>query len=108
MADADSSNWTIQQKKAVLGCPYSISDYRSVNPEYGTIEDFKCLVDRAHRVGLKIMMDVVYNHTSHDSLLVQQHPEWFHRDRDGKPITTVPEWSDVVDFPIRIWNFGII
>lgn len=97
-------------RKGSLGCPYSISDYRSVNPEYGTIEDFKRLVDRAHRAGLRIMIDVVYNHTSHDSLLVQQHSEWFHRDRDGKPVTTVPEWSDVVDFSysdLELWNYLI-
>ena len=43
------------------------------------------------------MIDVVYNHTSHDSVLVNQHPEWFHQDENGKPITTVPDWSDVID-----------
>lgn len=97
-------------RKGSLGCPYSISDYRSINPEYGTMEDFKHLVDRAHRIGLKIMMDVVYNHTSHDSLLVQRHPAWFHRDGDGKLITTVPEWSDVVDLfysDLELWNYLI-
>jgi hypothetical protein len=43
------------------------------------------------------MIDVVYNHTAHDSALVHEHPEYFHQDASGKPVTTVPEWSDVID-----------
>ena len=84
-------------KKGSLGCPYSIQDYRGVNPEYGTREDFGRLIERAHGLGLKVMIDVVYNHTAHDSVLVQEHPEYFHQDKDGRPVTTVPEWSDVID-----------
>ena len=84
-------------KKGSLGCPYSISDYREVNPEYGTKADFKALIEQAHQLGLKVMIDVVYNHTSHDSVLVNQNPEWFHQDENGKPVTTVPDWSDVID-----------
>lgn len=84
-------------KKGSLGCPYSIQDYRGVNPEYGTREDFAHLIEQAHELGLKVMIDVVYNHTAHDSLLVKEHPEYFHLDAKGKPITTVPEWSDVID-----------
>jgi glycosidase len=85
------------ERKGSLGSPYSISDYRAVNPEYGTLEDFTRLVRRAHELGLKVMIDVVYNHTAHDSRLVAEHPEWFHQDLSGKPVTTVPEWSDVID-----------
>jgi glycosidase len=84
-------------KKGSLGCPYSIQDYRGVNPEYGTREDFIHLVQRAHDLGLKVMIDVVYNHTAHDSVLVREHPEFFHQDGQGKPFTTVPAWSDVID-----------
>jgi glycosidase len=84
-------------KKGSLGCPYSIADYREVNPEYGTKADFARLIERAHALGLRVMIDVVYNHTAHDSNLAQEHPEWFHQDAQGKPVTTVPEWSDVID-----------
>jgi len=84
-------------KKGELGCPYSIQDYEEVNPEYGTKADFKRLIDRAHELGMKVMIDVVYNHTAHDSRLVAEHPEWFHQDAAGRPVTTVPEWSDVID-----------
>jgi len=44
-----------------------------------------------------VMIDVVYNHTAHDSLLVRQHPDWFHQDAEGRPVSTVPAWSDVID-----------
>jgi glycosidase len=84
-------------KKGRLGCPYSISDYRKVNPEYGSLDDFIHLVQAIHSLGMRVMIDVVYNHTAHDSVLVQDHPEFFHQDPTGNPITTVPEWSDVID-----------
>lgn len=87
----------IVNKKGGLGCPYSIRDYREVNPEYGTKEDFIRLIKRTHELGMKVMIDVVYNHTSHDSTLVKKHPEYFHQDENGNPVTTVPEWSDVID-----------
>jgi len=83
--------------KGTLGCPYSIQDYRNVNPEYGTLDDFQRLVQRAHDLGLQVWIDVVYNHTSHDSVLVQGHPEFFHQDANGMPYTTVPEWDDIID-----------
>ena len=86
-----------QNKKGSLGCPYSIADYRGVNPEYGTREELARLIQTAHALGLKVMIDVVYNHTAHDSVLVREHPEWFHQDAAGTPVTTVPEWSDVID-----------
>lgn len=54
-------------KKGELGCPYSISDYTQVNPEYGTEEDFTQLIHKTHQLGMKIMIDVVYNHTAHDA-----------------------------------------
>ena len=52
-------------KKGSLGCPYSVRDYRQVNPEYGTKEDFRQLVWQVHEHGMKVMIDVVFNHTSH-------------------------------------------
>ena len=84
-------------KKGSLGCPYSISDYREINPEYGTNSDFSQLIEKAHSLGLKVMIDVVFNHTAHDSVLVGDHPDWYHQNAAGKPVTTVPDWSDVID-----------
>lgn len=97
-------------KKGGLGCPYSIQDYREVNPEYGTKKEFELLCQYAHALGLKVMIDVVYNHTSHDALLLQQHPEWYHQDENGRPVTTVPEWSDVIDLDYshqELWDYQI-
>jgi glycosidase len=51
-------------KKGGLGCPYSIQDYFDVNPEYGTKKEFELMVQYAHALGLKVMIDVVYNHTA--------------------------------------------
>ena len=84
-------------RKGSLGSPYSIMDYRQVNPEYGSMDDFSRLVQKAHERGLRMMIDVVYNHTAHDSLLAQAHPEYFHQDEQGNPITTVADWTDVID-----------
>lgn len=84
-------------RKGSLGSSYAIADYLGINPEYGTLEDFKQLISSAHDIGLKIMIDVVYNHTSPDSVLVQQHKEWFRLDEEGEPTTSVPDWMDIVE-----------
>lgn len=99
-----------RHKKGRLGCPYSIRDYREVNPEYGTKEEFRLLVQYAHALGLKVMIDVVYNHTAHDADLIDAHPQWYHRDENGRPVTTVPEWSDVIDLvydDAALWEYQI-
>jgi hypothetical protein len=68
-----------------------------VNPEYGTLADFERLLAEAHKIGLKVIIDVVYHHTAHDSNLIDEHPDWYRQDADGKPRTSVPEWSDIID-----------
>ena len=45
-----------KDKKGTLGCPYSISDYRAVNPEYGTLEDFVALIEAVHEWDMKILL----------------------------------------------------
>ena len=64
-----------KNKKGSLGCPYAISDYRGVNPEYGTREELEHLAGEIHKRGMKLMMDIVYNHTSPDSWLSENKPE---------------------------------
>ncbi len=88
-------------RKGSLGSPYSVRDYRKVNPEYGSKRDFVRLVQHAHRRGMKIMIDIVFNHTACDSVLARQHPEYFHQDGAGQLVTTRADWSDVVDFKYR-------
>ncbi|HAF63149.1 MAG TPA: alpha-amylase [Anaerolineaceae bacterium] len=84
-------------RKGSLGSSYAISDYLGINPEYGTLDDFKQLMSAAHSIGLKVMIDVVYNHTSPDSVLAQQHKDWFRLDEKGEPTTSVPDWMDIVE-----------
>lgn len=86
-----------KNKKGGLGCPYSISDYRTINPEYGTLEDFKKLIAETHQHGMKLMMDVVYNHTAHDHVFTNTHPEFYYRKANGKFGNKVGDWSDIID-----------
>ena len=97
-------------KKGSLGCPYANRDYRSVNPAYGTMEDFLALVDAIHQRDMKCMIDVVYNHTSPDSTLFEKHPEWFYHDADGRPANKIGDWADVIDLDYNnraLWDYQI-
>ena len=97
-------------KKGELGCPYSISDYRAVNPEYGSIDDLKHLVNEIHAHGMLCIIDVVYNHTSHDSLLFREHPEFFYRKEDGSFGNRYGDWTDVLDLDYsqkELWDYQI-
>ena len=73
----------LKGRKGSLGCPYANRDYRDVNPEYGSMADFMELVSAIHARGMKCMIDVVYNHTSPDSVLYSEHPEFFYHGPDG-------------------------
>ena len=81
-------------RKGTLGSPYAIRDYYAINPAYGTEADLKRLVSEAHKRGLKVIIDVVANHTAWDSVLMQ-HPEFYKQDATGKIIPPVKEWTDV-------------
>ncbi len=100
----------IKGKKGSLGCPYANRDYRTVNPDYGTLEDFKALVDAIHEKDMKCIIDVVYNHTAPDSTLSKEHPEYFYHKPDGSMGNHVGEWSDVVDLDYsckELWAYQI-
>ncbi len=68
---------------------YDISDYRNIHPDYGTLDQFKKVLDRAHALGLKVILDLVVNHTS------DEHP-WFLESRKGKdnPYSDYYIWRD--------------
>ncbi len=100
----------IEGKKGKFGCPYANRDYRAVNPEYGTIEEFIHLVDEIHKRGMKCMIDVVYNHTSPDAVLVSEHPEFFYRNKNGEFANKIGDWSDIVDLDYNnkdLWDYQI-
>ncbi len=79
--------------KTSLGSYYSIRDYQAVNPEFGTKEDFKSLVDKAHGMGFKVIIDWVTNHTARDHSWITEHPDWYMKDAKGN-IATPNDWTD--------------
>ncbi|MDE2081059.1 MAG: DUF3459 domain-containing protein [Burkholderiales bacterium] len=95
----------VLNRKGTLGSYYSIRDYTAVNPEFGTLADFKRLVARAHALGMKVLLDWVANHTAWDHPWVRQHPAWYQRDAQGRihafvypaaPGSAPEVWADVV------------
>jgi len=83
-----------KMRKGTVGSPYAVRDYYAINPDYGTEADLKRLVAEAHKRDLKVILDVVANHTAWDSVLME-HPEYYKRDASGKVLPPVPEWTDV-------------
>lgn len=88
----------VQNRKGTLGSPYSVRDYYSVNPEFGTMEDLRAFVDEAHAQGMHVILDWVANHTAWDNPLVTEHPDWYDRDWKGEYHPTPWwDWSDIID-----------
>ena len=85
-----------KNRKGSLGSYYSIIDYKSVNPEFGTEEDFKELVDRAHELGMYVILDWVANHSSWDHHWTETHPEFYEKNEAGEFIPPVADWTDVI------------
>jgi glycosidase len=88
------------KKKGRIGSAYAVQDYYAINPAYGTRDDFKHLVSEAHKRGLKIIIDIVANHTAWDSVLMK-HPEFYKKDVLGNIIPPNPDWSDVAGLDYR-------
>lgn len=87
----------VKNRKGSLGSYYSIKDYKAVNPEYGTDDEFRDLVELCHKKGFKVILDWVANHTSMDNSLITEHPDWYTRDSAGNIVPPVPDWNDVAD-----------
>lgn len=87
----------VKGRKGTYGSPYAIQDYEKVTPDYGTLGDLKDFVSKTHALGLKVVMDVVFNHTSRDSRLLEEHPEWFYHNSKGEFANKVGDWADVYD-----------
>lgn len=88
-----------KNRKGSLGSPYSIRDYRAVNPELGTMAELKAFVATAHANGMKVVIDWVANHSAWDNALMTEHPDWYERDWKGAHRSTPWwDWSDIVDF----------
>ena len=83
-----------KDRLGVLGSYYSISNYVEVNPEFGTMEDFKNLVSEAHKMNFKVIVDYVANHTGNDHHWIKEHPDYYCLDHEGQPIHP-HGWMDV-------------
>ncbi|MBN2805970.1 MAG: alpha amylase C-terminal domain-containing protein [Prolixibacteraceae bacterium] len=84
-------------RKGTLGSYYAVADYKGINPEFGTMDEFKALVDQAHEMGFKVILDWVANHTGWDNPWIFEHPEWFTKDSLGNIIPPNADWSDIAD-----------
>lgn len=87
---------SLEQRQGTLGSYYAVSDYAAVNREFGTIEDFNALVQQAHAMDMKVIIDWVGNHTGWGSAWAQQYPNWFKKDAGGN-FTEANGWKDVID-----------
>jgi glycosidase len=88
----------VQNRKGSVGSPYSVRDYRAVNPDLGTLADLKAFVAKAHGLGLHVILDWVANHSAWDNPIHAQHPDWYDKDWKGanRP-TPWWDWSDIID-----------
>ena len=86
-----------KNRKGSLGSYYAVRDYKAVNPEFGTMDDFKSLVSKAHELGFKVILDWVPNHTGWDNNWITEHKDWYTQDSLGNVIPPNPDWSDIAD-----------
>lgn len=80
-------------RKGTLGSYYAVSDYTAINPEFGTMEDFKKVVKSIHEKGMKVLIDWVPNHTGADHRWINEHPDFFVKDNSGKAAVAF-DWAD--------------
>ncbi len=85
---------SITDRKGTLGSYYAVSDYTSINPEYGTLEDWKKLIKKCHELGFKVIIDWVPNHTGGDHHWLSSHPDFYVKDpKTGKAVSQY-DWTD--------------
>jgi glycosidase len=83
----------VTDRKGHLGSYYAVRNYTAINPEFGTMDDWKALVKTCHDMGFKVITDWVANHTSADHPWLTQFPDFYVKDSTGKP-TTPFDWTD--------------
>ena len=86
-----------KNKKGVMGSYYACSDYTSINPEFGTLEDFTTLVNEAHVQGFKVIIDWVANHTGWDHIWTKEHPEWYETDSLTNDFRIASGMDDIIE-----------
>ena len=87
----------VKERKGTLGSYYAISDYKAINPEFGTMKDFERFLKAAHKQGFRVIMDCVANHTSPDAKWIDEKPsDWYMRDEQGNTIVNY-DWFDIAE-----------
>ena len=82
-----------KDRKGTLGSYYAVSNYKAINPEFGTMSDWKRLVQTIHGMGMKVIIDWVPNHTGADHYWLQKHPDFYVKDSTGKAAVAF-DWAD--------------
>ena len=90
-----------KKMKGTLGSYYACSDYTSVNPEFGTLDDFRNLVRQAHEMGFKVIIDWVANHTGWDHIWTKTHPEYFEHDPATNDFKVASGMDDIIELDFQ-------
>ncbi len=98
-----------KDRKGTLGSYYAVADYTGINPEYGTLDDWKALVKKIHEKEMKVIIDWVPNHTGADHPWLKTHPDFFVKDSTGQAATMF-DWTDtrVLDFKNNVMQDSMI
>ncbi len=87
----------VKERKGTLGSYYAIADYKAINPEFGTMEDFENFLKEAHKLGFRVILDCVANHTSPDAKWINECPaDWYMRDSLGNTVVNY-DWYDIAE-----------
>ena len=87
----------VKERKGTLGSYYAIADYKAINPEFGTMEDFENFLAEAHKLGFRVILDCVANHTSPDAKWIYECPaDWYVRDENGNTVVNY-DWYDIAE-----------
>ncbi len=91
----------VKERKGTLGSYYAISDYKAINPEFGNMKDFERFLNAAQKMGFRVILDCVANHTSPDAKWIKEKPaDWYMRDAEGNTIVNY-DWYDIAEL-----NYG--
>jgi len=86
-----------KNRKGSLGSYYAVKDYHGINPEFGNKEDLRNLIQEAHALGMKVILDWVANHSAWDNIWATEHPEYYEKDEHGNLVSPY-DWTDVISF----------
>jgi alpha-amylase len=95
---------SVDVRQGTLGSYYACSDYTAINPEFGTLQDFTDLVQKAHQLGFKVIIDWVANHTGYDHIWTKTNPQFYKKNAEGKFYDT-NNWHDVID--LNYYDYGL-